>query len=688
MISAVTRTMRSTWRETAAAIVAAFACQGLATAEIHGEASGTPSVDGHLGLSQPGSALVLEVSPDPAYIPLMGTAGTNTGLRELSVTVTHPDAITGSPLPLALSSDPVGRVTFWKVPNDQPPTSTNLITTRSVGGGEPMAFSVYLRGESVGPATLKIGGKKVQVTVLEIDVTKTSYSWLPKGGAEANSHDYTCTASGGAVKIKFSLTHVTSYLGYCSNAGDSLDPDLRFRSGQPTFDVSADGLTAVTTNAVSSATITVDCRDYGAYGRLHAEAVRADGVPVGIAAHILEDDGDMYDYVTIPRDETGTIDRKGNRIADVWDAAEVGTVDVGGNWSGGTWQTLYGNSEDAARALDVGHNNEPKRVHVSTGDAYSVLQEYRGFMFGSPPGWGGATGHKRLSAATKEVLVEVERMIGFPSAPSQADVVEALNSTREAFWESARVVVEFAVDRTDLPHELYPNEAALVAYRDLHRGYNGSVTPKYKYETASFLYMLFADKYGDFEGNERPSWKGGNIFCTTCGAVHAPIATVVSFGKYAGMVAAHELSHSLGTSDYTTPTYPAIQITYSPLSPGELVYIARIPNHANHIDLQLKPEGNSSLSLIAPDSDTLAELVARISAIPGYTATLVDATAGGLYSYSLQDFEGVPVKPDEPAILNHASDISVLGRDQPKLRAIIQPRFTPYEVGQMNPAGW
>ena len=119
---------------------------------------------------------------------------------------------------------------------------------------------------------------EVKVTTLKLVLTKTPKNWMPEGGNDWRDivPKYTATIQPKGIKgkMKFSLQHVTNYTGYCSNAGDSTEKDLRFiKPNQKGFKYNNDGSVVETDEEVNSAEIIIQCNDYGAYGELKAETV-------------------------------------------------------------------------------------------------------------------------------------------------------------------------------------------------------------------------------------------------------------------------------------------------------------------------------------------------------------------------------------------------------------------------------
>ena len=182
---------------------------------------------------------------------------------------------------------------------------------------------------------------------------KVDSFWRPKGGEEANTVPITARIEEPGIrgKFRFTLQGRSREKGWALNGGEPGDtaPDLAFAPGQAGFgapEALGDDERIETTAAVESATVTVECRDYGAWAELKAE-VNVDGS----WQPCRPEDG--KDGIAIPLDENG------DHIQDRW-------LD---NWAEG---------EAAADDQD----DEPEGVGdpAEPGDGFSNYEEYRGFV--------------------------------------------------------------------------------------------------------------------------------------------------------------------------------------------------------------------------------------------------------------------------------------------------------------------
>jgi len=184
-------------------------------------------------------------------------------------------------------------------------------------------------------------------------LTKCDKSWLPE---DKNSVKIAVKGDGlygEKVKFRFTLFEITSEPGTCMNSKDEdKEPDLDFyhpdnsETKFSTIERTKDGFIAETAKEVKNTTITVASRDFGAWGKLKAEA----GYP-GMWLPILTENGKTY--ITIPLDESGG---KENQIADKFEKD---------------------NNLDAGVDPLLDEEDPGKR-----GDGLSAYEEYRGFFIG------------------------------------------------------------------------------------------------------------------------------------------------------------------------------------------------------------------------------------------------------------------------------------------------------------------
>lgn len=163
-----------------------------------------------------------------------------------------------------------------------------------------------------------------------------------------------------SARIEFRLEDITRHTGVCGNfpRGAGEKDDLRFADKQPDGIV-VEGKAAHTTDDVTEATVYVQAKDFGAWGRLTASAPK-------LSLKAIYKPTNTYS-LTIPRDEDG------NHIADAWEGT----------------------------ALEPSADDEEVAGQTARGDGLTVASEYRGLVVLE----NGAKVHKRLNPKRKELFV-------------------------------------------------------------------------------------------------------------------------------------------------------------------------------------------------------------------------------------------------------------------------------------------
>lgn len=232
-----------------------------------------------------------------------------------------------------------------------------------------------------------------------ITITDTPAAFIPQGrlttaaaGSPGNSVTFTATVTaGGPRKIRFILENVSDEPGVCMNYGteSDTDKDLKFIQSATvnpaaTFDApAANGQTIQTKNAVMTATVTVTCYDWGAFGRINACCLNFVGTACETNSTVRR----------IP------LDANTNSIAD-----------------GAAQNTGPGAGAGAADDTD----NTPAGEGTA-GDHLSRYQEYRGFIVLS----GANAVHVRTDVTRKDVFIRDADTLGpgdFTSANLTTDV--------------------------------------------------------------------------------------------------------------------------------------------------------------------------------------------------------------------------------------------------------------------------
>ena len=206
--------------------------------------------------------------------------------------------------------------------------------------------------------------------------------WMPAGGVDGGK-------PGSSLAVSVQLRHLgekqpatdmtgTFYVtlekvsrqpGVCVNAPPKdkadTDPDLRLKETDALWIADDDGLKGQSNEDSNEQSVTIDCYDFGAYGRLRVEVVVNDGTTV--QAHL--DGAPGKDYFDIPKDDNN------NHIADGWEKKNAMPDGLLPTW------------DEAENPAGQG----------TLGDGISLYEKYRGFFLGG--------NHGRLDPHRKHLFV-------------------------------------------------------------------------------------------------------------------------------------------------------------------------------------------------------------------------------------------------------------------------------------------
>ena len=230
---------------------------------------------------------------------------------------------------------------------------------------------------SVSPVPLSDEQLQQIVGGASITLDPLAASWWPENSDDFAEIDVVISGGLSNSHVDFSLSNVSSWEGYCMNAGSQSDSDKDLKLNvsdqdtvNPTLIWSGGGQTikaSWTGAAPGSFTVKVRSYDYGAYGDLTATLY-------GQATS---------NTVNIPRDDNG------NGIADGWNNDSSNNYD-----------------EEADDETGPSGNNH-------NGDGFSVFEEYRGFMV--------KENHTRTKPSEKDLFVYSSCAEGYGYASNLAN---------------------------------------------------------------------------------------------------------------------------------------------------------------------------------------------------------------------------------------------------------------------------
>lgn len=290
--------------------------------------------------------------------------GETTLTRSVTGLPTDYDDIAKLPLPLRAYFLPIARkaedwATFNGNINDTAPLVVGLVGMQLMPDmNEPKEYPLpksgfALKGSYHSKYTSKTWSLVPSGKGKALILTKCGRNWLPEDKNSVEIKVKGDGLNGEEVKIRFTLFEVTREPGTCLNSQDEKkDPDLDFfhpdnRQGNfNAIEQTKDSFIIETSKRVKNSAVVISSRDFGAWGKLKAEAELG-----GMWLPIQTEDGSSY--ITIPFDESGG---KENQIADKFE---------------------QDNDLIAGTEPLLDEEGPGKR-----GDGLSAYEEYRGFLIG------------------------------------------------------------------------------------------------------------------------------------------------------------------------------------------------------------------------------------------------------------------------------------------------------------------
>jgi hypothetical protein len=376
------------------------------------------------------------------------------------------------------------------------------------------------------------------------------------------------TQLAGVRKIEFVITSTSSYEGYASNSSGSGSEPL-LASQDYSFDLYANKASATITRTstvgqdggemdATKTWVNFYCKDFGGAATVEARVFVQDGAGEKLARTIT---------IKVPRDD----DNDG--LADKWEVEmaaqrsnQYGLPEYSAATALGLWNLLDDDNE-LPDPDGVGPGRDRLVDDKESGDAHTVLEEYRGYILDGG-GFDGAgangifAGHIRLDPSRKEMLVEVDRTATLNHVPG-GDLSGIIQGASKIFSQADRgagIFMYYLFDEVSLaaplPSDRQPTdpefEGALSNSRD-----TAAARANQSIDLASdFFHVLFIDAWHETTGAITNDKQGtlrsrGTIFATSTtdnfySDPLAPWVTSETIQAEAFMcVLAHELTHLL-----------------------------------------------------------------------------------------------------------------------------------------------
>jgi SdrD B-like domain len=342
----------------------------------------------------------------------------------------------------------------------------------------------------------------------------------------------------GVGKVYASLSSVSSEKGYTGNVADELDgifstKDISFHPSKQKdkTDTNDDGGVDA-----DKAWIDFFVRDYGAIGNLNAWVYDTNKRVRGTSSKQVVRDVDN-DYLQDGWEESS--------VKEFTDQAGFAfTVPDLAVFSG------YTNPTDELQDVDQNNTDGGRDLgkHKTQGDSLTAWQEYRGFILdgGGYDGAGNnghAGGHKRLSPAFKELLIEVDAMpkANVAKMPTAAELKTVMETASKGFsnqTNGAGIRLYWVVDEPVSTYALITSTSDATTYAQAHRNST---------HLSEFVHLILSSEFQhkqDLTGitYNKQGYSGGCFVFPDAISTMNPVA---SFLEHIASTASHELTHAI-----------------------------------------------------------------------------------------------------------------------------------------------
>ena len=324
--------------------------------------------------------------------------------------------------------------------------------------------------------------------------------------------------------VDFSIVTSTTWDGYAENVSD---PAIEAANNQRDFafqlaaDDDASNVTAAAPTNDNPGQVLAD----SAYTNIYAK----DYGGAATAQVQFKKDGEVLAtwQLDVPR-------HGGDLISDRWEREAVNEWNMQYATSHPENSAFFGPGDDKelpdpdASNTDLGTDLP---AHKTAGDSLSVHQEFRGFVLDTH-------GHKRLSPAAKELLVEVDTMENVPHMPARAQVNDIMSTVHQGFTDlddGAGIDVYWVIDQFNVgPHEEFASNNDVGVWGTNHRNN----------DLDEFVYLAFTDKrtFDTSTGTSSPLL-GSFVFVENAWDFH--LAHNLQFFPLISHTIAHEFTHLL-----------------------------------------------------------------------------------------------------------------------------------------------
>jgi hypothetical protein len=326
----------------------------------------------------------------------------------------------------------------------------------------------------------------------------------------------------GVDAVSFQISKTTTLTGYAENKTAYMVTSP-IRNDDYSFELTANRRSAFGTMTASNTFADFYCKDYGGSAT--------------VVVSLIKNGAAVFTWpLGVPTDT----DQDG--LADTWERVQIAEWNQQYGYSHPVNDLTFVSPTSDWEMADPDRNNTDGGTdlpaHKTVGDSLTGLQEYRGFILDG--GNGHAGGHKRLSTARKELLVEVDIMDGVTHMPTESGIRDTMDIVSAGFndlTDGAGIDVYYVIDERAARHEVFGSDSAWNTWMDNHRHRTNGV-PNMLNE---FVYVSWVDIF-----THRTTTLGLSHACgasTAVERIHARMPAGTNFSDVLAHTTAHELTH-------------------------------------------------------------------------------------------------------------------------------------------------
>jgi hypothetical protein len=340
-------------------------------------------------------------------------------------------------------------------------------------------------------------------------------------------------AGQGVDAVSFQISKTTTLTGYAENKTAYMVTSP-IRNDDYSFELTANRRSAFGTMTASNTFADFYCKDYGGSAT--------------VVVSLIKNGAAVFTWpLGVPTDT----DQDG--LADTWERVQIAEWNQQYGYSHPVNDLTFVSPTSDWEMADPDRNNTDGGTdlpaHKTVGDSLTGLQEYRGFILDG--GNGHAGGHKRLSTARKELLVEVDIMDGVTHMPTESGIRGIMDIVSAGFndaTDGAGIALYYVIDeRAARPHQTWIASTQSKNIGDWNNWMDSHChqTSGNANTLAEFVYLGFLDLIDPPPTGGLASTCGASVFVERKYAQAASANDLANLSNWIAHTAAHELTHCI-----------------------------------------------------------------------------------------------------------------------------------------------